>query len=225
MAFLRARNKEQKQERVEEIVAAAAELYSEVGYDKVTFSKIAARLNYTRITLYNYFACKEDIFLLLMEQDLEKMAVDAAAVFTDRCADTDTFLNQWVQLMLRHQRLLSLMSIVNTIILKGASDGSHEHYRRRLNEVFLRLGDCVITALPGMKKAEVIDFLDIENSYCMAMYAASLEYKKAHAIKVFPHAGYGTVGFEKQLKKMLVKILPGFLEEKEKMPEAVLKAV
>jgi len=59
--FLRAHGEEQKQQRVQQILDATSELYNEIGYDKVTFSKIAKKLDFSRINLYNYFSCKEDI--------------------------------------------------------------------------------------------------------------------------------------------------------------------
>ena len=63
VSFLRARGEEQKKIRRQQIVDAAASLYAEVGYDKVTFSKIGRKVSFTRLNLYNYFPCKEDIFL------------------------------------------------------------------------------------------------------------------------------------------------------------------
>ena len=52
--FLRARGEEQKKIRRQQIVDAAASLYAEVGYDKVTFSKIGRKVSFTRLNLYNY---------------------------------------------------------------------------------------------------------------------------------------------------------------------------
>ena len=77
MKFSRAHGEEQKQKRIQQIITATASLYDEIGYDKITFSKIALRLNFSRINLYNYFSCKEDIFLLLLMQEIKAMVADA----------------------------------------------------------------------------------------------------------------------------------------------------
>lgn len=77
MDFIRARSGEQKRIRIEQITNVAAELYVEIGYDKVTYSEIGRKLNFTRRNLYNYFRCKEDIFLTLLLQDIENMVEDA----------------------------------------------------------------------------------------------------------------------------------------------------
>ena len=48
MDFIRARSGEQKRIRIEQITNVAAELYVEIGYDKVTYSEIGRKLNFTR---------------------------------------------------------------------------------------------------------------------------------------------------------------------------------
>ena len=84
MDFIRARSGEQKTIRVEQITNAAAELYVEIGYDKITFSEIGRKLNFTRRNLYNYFRCKEDIFLTLLLQDIASMVDDAEKTFVKK---------------------------------------------------------------------------------------------------------------------------------------------
>lgn len=49
--FIRAHGDEQKAVRIDQIVEAALALYDEIGYDKLTFSKLAKGLGFTRINL------------------------------------------------------------------------------------------------------------------------------------------------------------------------------
>lgn len=211
MSFARAKSPEQRQERVEEIVQATIAMYDEVGYEKTTISKIGSRLDFTRVALYSYFSCKEDIFLLILERDLEAMVADACKIFSVLCTDTEDFIDKLTDLMLRHQRMLSLMCIANTLILKGATNEAHVAFRERLHELFFVLEDCVKFAFPPLKDADTMHFLDIINSYSITLYAASLEYKKAQKIAVFPYAGYGTRPFGEQFKLALRLILYGFI--------------
>lgn len=210
MTFQRAKNAKQRQQRIDEIIAAVIELYNEIGYDKITFSKISEKLRFTRATLYNYFTCKEDIFLLILENDIKEMVEDAKAVFAVPCKDEDSFLDAYTELMLRHQRVLSLMSIVNTIILKGATAAAYIEYRVKLYRHFNKLTEIVSVQFPSLSRGVVLHFIDIANSFAMTLYAASLEYKKAQKIPVFPHAGYGTGSFGPQFKTALRFILSGF---------------
>ena len=57
MEFRRASGEEQKQIRQQQIIDATAVLYDDIGYDKVTFSKIANHVNFTRNLLYHYCSC------------------------------------------------------------------------------------------------------------------------------------------------------------------------
>ena len=134
MGFIRARGEEQKKIRIQQIVDAAASLYAEIGYDKVTFSQIGRKLSFTRLNLYNYFHCKEDIFLTLLLQDIWKMVEDAGTTFSGAVTDRDAFCLAWAELMLRHQRMMALFSIANTVILKDASSDMHRRFRLEMSQ-------------------------------------------------------------------------------------------
>lgn len=211
MKFLRAHGEEQKQQRVQQIIEATASLYDEIGYDKITFSKIATKLDFSRINLYNYFSCKEDIFLLLLMQEIAAMVADAEATFTCAWTDREAFCQQWAEMLLRHQRLLSIFSITNTIILAGATDEQHRAFRGDMYEEYCKLAEVARIALPSLSKEAAIRFIDLENSFALVLYPASSEYKLANKITVFTDTGYGTRAFAPQFVAYLQVILRGLL--------------
>ncbi len=208
MTFLRAHGEEQKQIRIQQILDATASLYEEIGYDKVTFSKISKSVNFSRINLYNYFSCKEDIFLLIILQDIEDMVEDAK-VSLDRQMSNVEFIDNWTNVIMRHQRMLALLGIVNTVILKDASTENHLNYRAEMNKLFWQLGDVFVKVVQCLKKENVMNFIDFENSYAMTLYPASKEYKERYNIEIFPNAGYGTHPFAEQYKAYLKVLLAG----------------
>ena len=214
MAFQRARDDEQKLERINEIVRATIELYEKDGYDGVTFSRIGKQLSFSRINLYNYFKSKEDIFLLILRRDIEAMVKDADATFKAAATDDESFLQAWAELLLRHQRMLTIFTVVNTIILRGASEEAHIAFRSKMFEQFQRLRDVIRRALPQLSEAQAMMFLEYENSYAMTLFAASLEYKKSQGIAVYPQAGYGTFNFVPQFMPFLRCLLSGVLQSK-----------
>lgn len=211
MNFLRAHGEEQKQERVQQIINATMKLYDEIGYDKITFSKIALNVNFSRINLYNYFSCKEDIFLLILIQEIRQMVADAEATFTGPTDNIDAFCYQWADMLLRHERMLSIFSITNTIILAGASDEQHKEFRQKMYVDYCRLSAVAQLALPKLDKEKAIRFIDLENSFALVLYPASCEYKKANNITIFPATGYGTRGFVSQFVAYLKVVLTGLL--------------
>ena len=62
MTWVRARNEEQIEQRISEIVDATARLYESHRFEEITFAMIAKEADFTRSNLYRYFATKEDIF-------------------------------------------------------------------------------------------------------------------------------------------------------------------
>ncbi len=217
MDFIRARGEEQKNIRIQQILDAAAELYEKIGYDKITFSKIGKLLNFTRINLYYYFSCKEDIFLLLLRHDIEELVKDAESTFKKPAAEIELFIDEWAALVMRHQRMLALFSIANTILLRGATDGAHAEFRAHIFSLFKKLEKSVHVALPEMDAKAVSFFVDLENSYAMALYPASIEYKKSQAIVIFTDVGFGTRNFVPQYVAYLKILLNGLLNYKGKL--------
>lgn len=53
----------------EQILRAARELFSEVGYDRATFTDIAARADVTRTNINHYFRSKDNLYRTLFEAD------------------------------------------------------------------------------------------------------------------------------------------------------------
>lgn len=207
--FLRARGEEQKQIRRQQIVDAAAALYAEVGYDKVTFSKIGRKVSFTRLNLYNYYPCKEDIFLTLLLQDRWNTLEDARNTFSGAVTDRDAFCLSWAQLLLRHQRMMALFSIANTVILKDASSEMHRRFRMEIRQISEELVKLVQELFPTFNKKQVALFVECESSYALTLYPASLEYKKRMHIEIFKDAGQGTRDFVSLYIPFLKVLLKG----------------
>ena len=209
MGFIRARGEEQKKIRIQQIVDAAASLYAEIGYDKVTFSQIGRKLSFSRLNLYNYYHCKEDIFLTLLLQDIWKTVEDARNTFSGAVTDRDAFCLAWAELMLRHQRMLALFSIANTVILKDASSEMHRRFRLEMSQTSDELVRLVQELFPAFTPEQAVLFVECESSYALTLYPASIEYKKRMHIEIFPDVGRGTRDFVSQYVTFLKVLLNG----------------
>ena len=195
VGFIRARGEEKKEIRRQQIVDAAASLYAEVGYDKVTFSKIGKKVSFSRLNLYNYYQCKEDIFLTLLLQDRWKTLEDAKNSFSGAVTDRDAFCRAWAEMLLRHQRMMALFSIANTVILKDASSEVHKRFRLEISQISGELIKLVQELFPAFTPEQATLFVTCESSYAMTLYPASLEYKKRMHIEIFKDVGSGTKDF------------------------------
>ena len=209
MGFLRARGEEQKKIRIQQIVDAAASLYAEIGYDKVTFSQIGRKLSFSRLNLYNYYHCKEDIFLTLLLQDIWKTVEDARNTFSGPVTDRDAFCLAWAELMLRHQRMMALFSIANTVILKDASSEMHRRFLLEMSQTSDELVALVQELFPKFTREQAWLFVECESSYALTLYPASVEYKNRMHIGIFPDVGRGTRDFISQYVTFLKVLLKG----------------
>ena len=212
MDFRRANGEEQKRIRMQQIIDATAALYDDIGYDKITFSKIASRVNFTRNLLYHYCSCKEDIFLLLLLQDIDSYVTDAAQTFTEEVKDVDAFCREWNALWLRHQRMAGLFSIVNTVILKDATEEAHINFRAKMHASFLQLRKVVHLLFPTFTGKKAYQFVEYLHMFALARYPASLEYKQIQHIPVYPHVGHGTNPFADEFIPYIKLILQALTE-------------
>lgn len=65
---MRARTEEKRQE----IIRIAAELFHDLGYDRTSMSGIAARVGGSKATLYGYFASKEALLRAVLEEEANR---------------------------------------------------------------------------------------------------------------------------------------------------------
>ena len=68
------RREKQKAELRSELVAAAHKLVQEEGYEGLTIRKLAKRVGYAPMSVYSYFADKQDILFALAEDAFETLA-------------------------------------------------------------------------------------------------------------------------------------------------------
>ena len=148
--FRRAHGAKQKQERIRQIVDAAAEIYDKDGYDAVTFSSVGRKVNFNRANIYHYFPNIEDIFLLILRRDIETMVCDAEQSFKDFRGGADSFAAAWAALMLRHQRMLSLFCVANTLLLRNATPKAHLEFREDIFIKYNRLNVIIKNIFPSM---------------------------------------------------------------------------
>ena len=76
MNWQRARNPEQKAERVDAILAAAAALFDEQELSEISMRDMAERAGLGKASLYHYFKTKEEVFISLYRAELDAWLPD-----------------------------------------------------------------------------------------------------------------------------------------------------
>ena len=137
------------------------------------------------------------------------MLEDARNTFSGAVTDRDAFCLAWAELVLRHQRMMALFGIVNTVILKDASSEMHRRFRLEIGQIFDELVTLVQELFPKFSREQAAIFVDCESSYALTLYPASLEYKERLHIEIFKDVGRGTKNFVSLYIPFLKVLLKG----------------
>ncbi len=121
-SFQRARNPEQKKERMLEIMNATDELFHENCYQQVTLTTIAEKLGWARGNLYKYVKTKEDIFLALYLQKQQEVMDDLEIVFKGKeDIDNKTFGELYTSSLIKNMDYLKYHRILSAIVETNVS--------------------------------------------------------------------------------------------------------
>ena len=154
----RARSDEQIELRVKQILNAAAMVFREEDYEKVTMQKIAARAGFTRSNLYRYFTTKEEIFLSLLVNDTERWVQDLAADLGANLSRRD-FINVWISVLRGHTRFLELFPLLSLSLERNSSREVYRNTKIAFGNILSSLEAVIHKALPGLSSDAILNLL------------------------------------------------------------------
>lgn len=149
--FIRARNPEQKKQRLEEIMTATDKLFHEHPYHEVTLTTIAEELHWSRGNLYKYVTTKEEIFLELYAQKQLAFTTELEAAFRGKTGLSDEdFAAIWSDVLGRHQDYLRYHGILATIIETNVTLDSLTAFKKRSFADRQPVFDLLAAQCPGL---------------------------------------------------------------------------
>jgi len=218
MGFQRARSEEQKIIRVNQIVDVTLELYRSMPYDAVTLTAITDKLDFTRANLYKYFSTKEEIFLVIIERDIKAWAEDICGTLGKHdTIDIQAFSEIWASTLFGHERLVQLMSILNTVIEKNVSVEALTVLKKSMFESFSRISDKITEIVPNMTTELSFLFFNFQMYYAMGLYPATVPneiQEKAIQLSGMP---YKQESFIPSFSKFIVIVLQGLILQNTNM--------
>ena len=134
---MRVRTEEKKQE----IVRIAAELFEHLGYERTSMSAISARVGGSKATLYRYFASKEDLLRAVLDHDVNE---EADRLLHEFLAEKDLrrgLIRLGISYLSRHHaRAANIRTVANQPI-------AQEFYKSVLRPAWQRLADRFATMM------------------------------------------------------------------------------
>ena len=152
MDFERARQPEQKAQRREALLDAAAALLAERGLGDVSLSAIARRAGMSKASVYRYFESREAIFLELLARDYEAIAerFEAALVPLAGRGDLDAVAEAIADALDSNPRALELFASIASVLEHNVSADFVREYKRRTVRIGARPVFALHAAVPEL---------------------------------------------------------------------------
>lgn len=170
MTWQRARSREQKGQRITEIVDATARLYKTHSFENITFALIAEEADFTRSNLYKYFNTKEEIFLELIKHDFVQWRKEVVDTLQNQHYSIKEFSSKWVDIQIKHKRMIELLTILFTTLEKNSSLQSLISFKKKTQEEFGLIAEVLIALMPSFNLKTMYEFLFAQLALAIGTY-------------------------------------------------------
>ena len=155
MTFQRARNDEQRQIRINQITTAMIELMEDLPFDKITMKKLGEKLSFTRNNLYQYVKSKNEVILLIIQQDFIDWANDLHHnLQTLNPTSLGGFCKAWVQTAVKYPRILHWFPLLGELIEKDVTLEKLIPFKKSYFKILKAVKKDIIKALPKLDSAQ-----------------------------------------------------------------------
>lgn len=171
MGFQRARSKDQIQDRIQEIIDAAASIYNLEGYEGLNFSAISEHTKFTRPNIYKYFKTKDEILLVILKEDMKLFVSSLLKSFRlNKCYSLHEITEIWTAALLEHERFLDLFAVLFTLIEKNVSVSALAEFKKEVLTAQMTLFDLVAQLYPKADSDSVKDFINAQFTLAFGLY-------------------------------------------------------
>jgi AcrR family transcriptional regulator len=217
--FQRARRPEQKQERREDILAAARELAGERPVREISLGDIARRAGFAKSNLLRYFESREDVFLRLLLREWENWRAGLIEQLSSGEATADSAAATIARTIAERPLFCDLIAEMSAVLERNVSAGTVQAFKSQSLDMVDDLGAALAEQMPdlhGPHGRETIaaaliitaGLWPIANPapHVAAMFAEVPSLTRAH------------VDFEDRLQELLTNLITGFLNNKTRKP-------
>lgn len=164
--FIRARSENEKDLRRDQVLDAAARVFSRDDFEAVTMARVAEEAGVAKGTPYRYFATKEALFLELLTREIgdwfaELVPVaDEAAVAEAAIAGSGASLPGFVARSLSARPLLTrLLPLLHAVLERNIDVETALRFKRRLAETMAPVAAAFERHLPGGRAGDGFSFI------------------------------------------------------------------
>lgn len=213
--FQRARQPAQKEQRRNAILAAAADLLADVGYDAVSLTAIADRAGLSKSNLYRYFESREEILLALLADDvvgLTEEVEEELAPFAgtgDREAVVRVLVAAWVE----RQRLCQLVSVLSSVLERNLTERPVVDFKLRVLGLNRRIVNALHAALPGLPVERCATFLRLGGALAAGLWPLANPSSVVARVQARPELAGTEYVFARELARGFEALLAGLQDD------------
>jgi AcrR family transcriptional regulator len=151
-SFQRAREPEQKEQRRQALLQAAASLLSEAGLEAVTLSAIAREAGLAKSNVYRYFESREQILLELLVEDEQAWVGELEHALAPLAGgdDLDAVAAAVASTLSRRTVMCELVSVLANVLEHNLSADAVAHFKGRVLELSIRIRNALHASLPSL---------------------------------------------------------------------------
>lgn len=212
-SFQRAREPEQKEQRRQALLQAAASLLSEAGLEAVTLSAIAREAGLAKSNVYRYFESREQILLELLVEDEQAWVGELEHALAPLAGgdDVDAAAAAVASTLSRRAVMCELISVVANVLEHNLSADAVAHFKGRVLELSIRIRNALHAALPSLPH----DHTEALLRYLHALVAGlwPMAHPSAPAVHVLARPAFRGLcsEFEPDLRGALAAMLRGLV--------------
>jgi AcrR family transcriptional regulator len=211
MTWKRARRPEQKQERKDAILDAAAALYDREGLEKASLNAIAREAGISKANIYRYFESREEIFLHLVKADYQKWVTSVERALAPLAGSDDerAVARELVSTVNARPRFASLISVIATVLERNITVEKVVWFKTAVLETTLRLSNSIQAAMPGLNTEQIRLFMLNMQLLLIGIWPASHPPSAVRKALERPELAHACIDFERDLTQALITAFRG----------------
>ena len=172
MGTVRARNSEEIENRKQEILAAAEELFIKMEYQDITLAIISQKTSISRPSMYNYYRSKEEVFLDLSKREYLRFGEAMKKTFS-RKVSREQFCQKLTDTLWQHQTFLKVFSLHSSIIEDKCGREMMYDFKKSVQPFFTAFSEVLEKQFPGSDITERDLFKAHFFMYAYSLYPVS----------------------------------------------------
>ena len=221
MRHQRAIDKDEKSQRRQQILSAAAELFRTSDYDAVSVLEITHRCALAKGTFYLYFSSKEELFLALLDESFQSWFTELyeripALTGQDMPARIQVFAELLTASLQEHDILLRLLPILHSVLERNIPYALVLAFKQHLRAFLLQTGAQIEQSFSFLQTGQGIEL--VLSAYAALIGLQSLAEPSAVACQVLelPEMALFKVETLAALRLLMVRLLEGIWFESER---------